>query len=48
MGILDAASFPVSYTVHTLKGYTPGQLVFVRDMVLPIKTYMKLEINTST
>ena len=37
MGILPAEAFAVRYTVHTLKGYTPFQMVFVRGMTLPIK-----------
>ena len=34
--MIAAAAFIVRYTVHTLKGYTPVQLVFGRDMVLLI------------
>ena len=37
MVILSVTFFPLFSTVHTLKGYTPGQLIFGRYMVLPIK-----------
>ena len=36
MGIVAIAAFAVSSTVHKLKGYTLGQLVFGRDMILQI------------
>ena len=36
VGILAAADFAVRSTYHTTKGKSPGQLVFVRDMILPI------------
>ena len=35
--ILSFTVFPLFSTVHTLKGYTPGQLIFGRYMVLPTK-----------
>ena len=37
MVILSVTVFEIRSTVHTLKGYTPGQLIFGRYMVLPIK-----------
>ena len=37
MGIIADSEFEVHFIVHTLKVYTKGQLVFGRDMVLPIK-----------
>ena len=36
MGILAAAAFAVRSTYHMTKGKSPGQLVFARDMILPI------------
>ena len=37
MVILSVTVFEIRSTVHTLKGYTSGQLIFGRYMVLPIK-----------
>ena len=37
MGILAAAAFVIMSTPDRLKIYTPGQLIFVRDMILLIK-----------
>ena len=37
MVILSVTVFEIRSTVHILKGYTPGQLIFGRYMVLPIK-----------
>ena len=37
MGILDAAGFVIFSTTNRQKGYSPGQLIFGRDMILPIK-----------
>ena len=36
-GILVAAAFEISSTTSRQKGYSPGQFVFGRDMILPIK-----------
>ena len=36
MGILAAADFVVISTYHMIKQKVPGQLLFVRDMILPI------------
>ena len=36
MGILAAASFAEQSTYHRIKEKIPGQLVFGRDMILPI------------
>ena len=36
MGILASAAFDVLSTYHTTKGKSPVQLVFGRDMILPI------------
>ena len=35
--LLASAAFAIRSTVHTTLGATPGQLVFGRDMLLPIK-----------
>ena len=37
MVIISVTVFTIRSTVHTLKGYTPGQLIFGQDMVLPTK-----------
>ena len=37
LGILYEASFTILSTTNCLKGYSPGQLVFVHDMILLIK-----------
>ena len=37
MGILDVSVFAICSTTNSLKGYSPGQLIFVHDMILPIK-----------
>ena len=37
MVILATAAFAVRYILHIIKYYTLGQLLFGRDMVLPIK-----------
>ena len=36
MGILAAAAFALRSTYHRTRQKIPGQLVFVRDMILPI------------
>ena len=46
-GILAASAFSIISTTNTLKGYSLGQLIFGRDMIIPIKTYGALGINTS-
>ena len=35
--ILVVTAFVISSTENRLRGYIPGQLLFVRDMILPIK-----------
>ena len=35
--ILDVSEFAILSTTNSLKGYSPGQLLFVRDMIIPIK-----------
>ena len=37
MVILDAAAFAIFSTASRQKGYSTGQLIFGRDMILPIK-----------
>ena len=36
-GIMYAASFSIISTKNGLKGYSPVQLLFGRDIILPIK-----------
>ena len=36
-GILDAALFAICSTTNRQKSYSPGQLIFGRDMILLIK-----------
>ena len=37
MGILVAEAFVICSTTNSKKGYSPGHLIFGRDMILPIK-----------
>ena len=37
MGILAVAAFSIRSTISSKKVYSPGQLIFGRDMILPIK-----------
>ena len=37
MGFISAAAIVVCSTVHKIKGYSPDQLVFDQEMILPIK-----------
>ena len=37
LGILATAAFAICSTTKSLKGYSPGQLLFDRDTILPIK-----------
>ena len=37
-GMLAAAAFETCSTTNRLKGYSPGQFVFGRDMILPKNT----------
>ena len=36
-GILSAAAFVIFSTTNSMKVYNPGQLIFGRDLILPIK-----------
>ena len=36
-GILAVAAFVICSTTNRLKGHSPGELIFCRDMILPIK-----------
>ena len=47
MVILYAAAFAIQSTTNSLKGYSTGQLSFGRYMIILIKTYSGLGINTS-
>ena len=46
LGILATAEFAIFSTSNRLKLYSPGQLVFGRDMIIPINTQCGLVINT--
>ena len=41
--ILSAAAFVIISTTDRLKAYIPGQLIFGRDIILPIKRTMDWE-----
>ena len=43
-GILAAAEFAIISTENRLKGYSPGQLVFSREIILPIKYTVDWEL----
>ena len=43
-GILAAAAFAICSTTIRKKGYSPGQLIFGRDMILPIKNRVDWEL----
>ena len=43
-GILAAAEFAILSTTNMLKGYSPGQLMFGRDMILLIKHKLDWEL----
>ena len=45
--ILSAAAFTIHSTTNSLKGYSTGQLEFGHDMIILIKSYGGLVINTS-
>ena len=42
--MLDAAAFVILSTTSRIKGYSPGQLIFGRDMILPIKHRVDWEL----
>ena len=44
MGILAAAAFEILSATNRLKVYSAGQLVFGRDMIIPIKHMMDWEL----
>ena len=44
MGILSGTAFAILSTTNGLKGYSPGQLVFGCDMILPIKHKVDWEL----
>ena len=49
LDILAALEFAICLTTSRMKGYSPGELVFGRDMILPIKNkvvwYLILQKN---
>ena len=44
LGILAASEFAIFSTTNRLKGYSPGQLVFGRDIIILIKHNMYWEL----
>ena len=44
MRILSAAAFTIFSTENRLKAYSPEQLVFVRDIIIPIKHIVDWEL----
>ena len=44
MVILAAAAFVIRSSTNRIKGYSPGQLIFGRGMILPIKHRMDWEL----
>ena len=44
LGIFAAAEFAMRSTTNGLKGYSTGQLVFGRDIILPIKHKVDWEL----
>ena len=44
MEILAAAAFEICSTTNRQKGYSLGQLIFVRDMIIPIKHRVDWEL----
>ena len=44
MGILAASEFAICLTTYRQKGHSPGQLIFGRDMILPIKYRLNWEL----
>ena len=42
--ILEMADFVIISTENRLKGYSPGQLLFGSDMIIPIKHTSDLEL----
>ena len=43
-GILAAAAFAIRLTISSQKGYSPGKLIFGRDMILLIKQRVDWEL----
>ena len=44
LGILFAAAFEIFSTTNNLKDYSPGNLIFGRDIILPIKHKVDWEL----
>ena len=44
MGIFSAASFAIFSTTNGIKGYSPGQLLFGSDKILPIKHMVRWKL----
>ena len=43
-GIVSAEEFSILSTTNRQKGYSPGQLIFGREMILPIKHRVDFEL----
>ena len=43
-GILDVSAFAILSTTNSKKGYSPCQLIFGRDMIIPIKHRVDWEL----
>ena len=44
MGILVAAELAIQSITNILKGYTPGQLIFGHDTIIPIRKIADREL----
>ena len=44
LGILEAEAFAILSKLSRLKGYSPGQLLFGHDIILPIKHMLEWEL----
>ena len=44
LGILAALEFVIISTTNRMKGYSPVQLIFIRDIILPIKHMVHWEL----
>ena len=43
-GILAAAEFEITWTNNSQKGYSPGQFIFGRDLIIPMKHRVDWEL----
>ena len=47
-GILSASAFEINSTTNRQRVYSPGQLIFVCDIILPIKHTVDWEVTRQT